>query len=147
MGLKKRMILSFLRRDARISLASLAEDVQMPVSTIYDKVNSLQMQGIITRFTALLDFSKLGYHHHAVLAVKVNPSQKEECLNFLHSMPCINSLHEINSGYDFLLETVHQNIKEYIIFKEALTGKFGFLSLQEFQITSIISREVFKVIT
>ena len=58
-------ILSHLRKDARTSLASISHDVNIPISTIYDKINRFHLNKIIERYTAILNFSKLGYHHRS----------------------------------------------------------------------------------
>ena len=141
---KELEIISHLRKDARSSLAAISNDVEIPISTIYDKVNRMHKGDVIKRFTTLVDFSKLGYHHHATIAIRVPKKQKRELFLFLKNENSINTLHEINNGFDFLIETIHINIKEYSEFIEELQESFNILELNKFQIIKEIERERFN---
>ncbi|MBU1111140.1 MAG: Lrp/AsnC family transcriptional regulator [archaeon] len=140
---KEREIISELRKDARTSLASISHQINMPVSTVYDKINRFSKNGIIKRYIAIVDFSKLGYNYHAKLAVKVNRTHKEDLLLFLQKVSSINSLYEINGGFDFFIETVHKDIKEYIEFLEELNNKFDIVELHEYQVINDLVKENF----
>lgn len=143
MNEKERQIISHLRKDARTSLASISYNIEMPISTIYDKINRLNKSDVIRRFTALIDFSKLGFHYQAKLALRVEHLKKEELLLFLREHESVNSLYEINGGFDFFVETIHKDIKEYLDFVNKLKEKFELLAMQEFQIIDEIEREKF----
>ena len=144
MNEKERQIISHLRRDARISLTSISNNINMPISTVYDKINRLHKGKVIKRYIALVDFLKLGYHHHAKLAMRVPHKQKGELLLFLRNHKAVNSLHEINSDFDFLVEVIHKNIKEHNLFLEELQECFDINEIQEFQIINEIEKEKFE---
>ncbi len=143
MTLKEHSIISHLRHDARTSLASISHSIQMPISTVYDKITKMHHSNVITRFTALVDFSKLGYHYHAKLALKVNRTQRKDIFQFLQEHDSINSLYEINGGFDFLIETIHPSIKEYIEFLDAIKEQFDLEQIQEYQVISTVQQEKF----
>ena len=140
---KERLIISHLRKDARSSLASISFDIKMPISTIYDKINRFQKDKTIRKQVALIDFRKLGYHHHTKLALQVPRLQKQSLQEFLTNHSAINSIHEINSDYDFMVETVHKDIKEYLDFIETLNESFDITNKKEFQIINDLAREKF----
>ena len=140
---KERQIISHLRQNSRKSLGSISESIEMPISTIYDKINRFNNDKVIKRFTALIDFKKLGYHHHAKLILTTTPHQKAELLNFLRTHPAINSIDEINSGYDFLVETIHKDVKEYLEFIETLNESFEITDKKELLIVNEVAREKF----
>ena len=140
---KERLIISHLRQNSRKSLGSISESIEMPISTIYDKINRFNKDKVIKRFTALIDFKKLGYHHHSKIALQVPRFQKQSLQDFLINHPAINSLHEINGGFDFLVETIHKDVKEYLGFIETLNESFDILNKQEFLIVNEIEREKF----
>ena len=140
---KERQIISHLRKDARASLASISFDIKMPISTIHDKINRLHKNKVIKKYTALINYSALGYHHHVKIALQVPHSQKKSLQEFLTNHSAINSIHEINNNYDFMIETVHRDIKEYLDFIETLNDSFEITEKQEFLIVNEISREKF----
>lgn len=143
MNEKERKIISELRKDARASLSEISQVVGMPISTIYDKIARMQRENLIHKYALLIDFPKLGYHHHAHLALKVDKVHRNSILSFLKSHPSINSLHEIDGGFDFMFETVHRDVKEYSLFLEDLKEKFSILELKEYQVINVIDRERF----
>lgn len=148
-GLSKKMeqkeltIISHLRKDARTSLASISHSVEMPISTIYDKINRLHQENLIKKYTTLVDFKKLGFHHQVKLALKIPSHQKKELLEFLKEHQCVNSLYEVNNGFDFLVETIHKGVKEHLSFMEELQECFDILEMHEYQIVDEIEREKF----
>jgi DNA-binding Lrp family transcriptional regulator len=139
---KERAIIAHLRKDARSSLASISSEVQMPLSTVYDKLNRLQNK-VIKRFTTLIDFSELGYHHNCKLVVKVPPNQREELFNFLSNCDQVNSLYEVNGGFDYMVETIHKDIKQYTHFVERLGECFDLVEFHEYQVIAEHAREKF----
>lgn len=140
---KEREIISHLRKDARSSLAAISHDIKMPISTIYDKINKLHKNNVIKKYTALINFSDLGFHHHNKLILIVEKKQKQELLGFLKNKRCINSISEVNSGHEFIIEVLHENLKQYIEFKEELLECFNFFDLKEYQVINEIEREMF----
>tara|TARA_Y100000031_G_C7967726_1_gene268930 strand:- start:121 stop:555 length:435 start_codon:yes stop_codon:yes gene_type:complete len=140
---KEREIISHLRKDARSSLASISHEIKMPISTIYDKINKLHKNNVIKRYTTLVNFSDLGFHHHTKLILVIEKQQKQEFLNFLEDKKCINSILEVNSGQEFIIEVLHENIKQYIEFKEEMLECFDMSDFKEYQIINEIEREKF----
>ena len=56
---KDRMILRELRRDAGQKTTALAKRVGLPRTTVHERIAKLQEEGIIRRWTVLLDHKKL----------------------------------------------------------------------------------------
>ncbi len=140
---KERLIISHLRKDARLSLGAVSQTLNVPLSTVYDKLNRLQKEGVIRKQALLLDFAKLGYHHHIHIAVKVSREQKLAIQQFLQNHPSVNSLHEINGGFDFLAEVVSKDIKEYTDFRDNLKESFDLKEIHEYQIIEELEKEKF----
>ncbi len=140
---KERLIISHLRKNSRSSLGSISEKIEMPISTIYDKISRFNNDKIIMKFTALIDFKKLGYHHHVKIVLQVPRFQKQSLQDFLINHQAVNSIHEINGGFDFMIETIHKDVKEYLEFIETLNESFAITEKQEFLIVNEIEREKF----
>ena len=140
---KERLIISHLRKDARLSLGAVSQALNVPLSTVYDKLNRLQKEGVIRKQALLLDFAKLGYHHHIHLALKVSREQKPALQQFLQNHHSVNSLHEINGGFDFLAEVISKDIKEYTDFRDGLKESFNLKELHEYQIIEELEKEKF----
>jgi Lrp/AsnC family leucine-responsive transcriptional regulator len=64
-------IIELLQDDARINHSALAERVQLPVSTVRDRVKRLEQRGIIKGYTAIVDAEALGKPIMAFIRVSV----------------------------------------------------------------------------
>ena len=114
----------------------------MPISTIYDKLRYYQ-NSIITKHTALIDFSKLGFNARANIMIKVDRSIRDEIRKFLLKHQNINSLYKISNGFDFLIEGVFKNVKDVEDFLDALSEKFKLEQTNVYYIVEDIKKEGF----
>ncbi len=144
---KELAIISHLRKDSRTSLAVISEGVEMPSSTIYDRISRLQKDDVIKAYTVILDFKKLGLNHHTRIALKVNKPHREELLKYLKKQNIVNSISQINSGFDFMVETVSRDIKEHLEFIESLKSNFKIIDLHQYLVVDEIEKEkLFKLV-
>ncbi len=141
MNEKERQIIEHLRKDARISLAKISQDIGMPISTIHDKVRRFENIGLIKGSSISVDFSKLGFNYLAKIAIKVSKSSRAELISFIQNDSSVNSIHEVNGTFDFMIETAHKDVKEYLNFVEKLTESFSLEAIQEFQVIGEIKRD------
>ena len=139
---KDMMIISSLRKDARMNLTKMAKDTGIPVSTIFDKIRGYK-GNIVTKHTTLINFDLLGYNTRANIILKVNKEDKAAMKGFLFNNPNVNSFYKVNNGYDFMFEAVFRNLKETEEFIEAIEEKFGIIEKQVFYITEDVKRESF----
>jgi DNA-binding Lrp family transcriptional regulator len=136
-------ILAKLREDSRKSLSEIGKELGMPTSTVFDRVNSLKKQGLITKCTALMDYSKAGYNYVVNLVLRVDSQDKQSLKAFLLEQQNVNNLYEANDGYVFLLDTIHNNMKDYVMFRELLKSRFKLKELHENIILEDLKREAF----
>jgi len=137
------VILSHLRKDARKSLVKLSNETGIPASTIYDRVNTHE-KGIIKRYTALLDFNKMGFYGRVYVAIKLNDSKKrDELFNFLREHKSVNSLYRINFGYHLLFEAIFKDVAEADSFIADVQHRFGINEHQIFNVIEEIKKEDF----
>lgn len=139
---KSQLLLQHLRRNAREKLTEISKQTRIPISTLFDLLKELQ-QGPITKSTVLLDFSKLGYHTRAHVFLKVNKSQRENLCKHLSCHNNVNSVYKTQNDWDFIIETVHANIKELDCFLERLDQNFMVERQQIHHIVADIKKEGF----
>ena len=144
MDLKTLQLLTYLRQNSREKLTTISKKTNIPISTLFDMLKELQGD-LITKSTVLLDFSKLGYHTRANIFLKVNKENKEKLRNHLNLHPNINTIYKVNGGWNFLIETIHKNIKELDQFLENLDDKYMVEDKQIHYLIDEIKKEGFKV--
>lgn len=133
-------ILQHIRRNSRENLTTISRKTGIPVSTIFDRLKAHEDQ-FITKFTALVDFAKLGYPVRTNICLKVAPESREGIRSYLLVHDHVNNLQRINNGYDYAAECFFANIKEVEEFVETLEMQFKVLDKHIFHIIDDLARE------
>ena len=138
---KDLIVISYLRQNARETLTRLSRKTHIPVSTIYDKLK-LHEHNLITKYTSLLDFSKLGFNTRANIMLKVNRDKRDEVKDYLMKHQNINSVCKINNG-DFMIDVIFKHIKDMEDFIESIEQRFDIKDRQVYYVIDDIKRESF----
>jgi Lrp/AsnC family transcriptional regulator for asnA, asnC and gidA len=115
-------ILRVLERDASLSYAEIARRLGLNESTVRKKVLKLKRQGIIRRFSVVLDPEKLGIRNIAILGIDTDPDKLLEVAQRLRDMPEVKSV-AITSGDHMLMAEVWSEDGDQL--SKILTRKIG----------------------
>lgn len=136
-------IISHLRKEGRITLKNISKNTKIPISTIYLRMKDLK-HNAIKKYTAIVDFETVGYGLTAFILIKTK-SERNNVKEHLEKHDNVNSLYEINNGWDYLIEAVFKNIKQIETFVQEIDEKFALKDKQVHYILSIIKKEEFLV--
>lgn len=134
------VVLSCLRENARIKLTTLSRKTGIPISTIFDHMRD---PSLMTKYTTLIDFGRLGFTTRAQIIVKLAKEQREQFREYIMEHPSVNSAYRINNGFDYLLEAVFHNLKELEEFLETMEEDYPLKSKQVYYIIDDLKREEF----
>ncbi|RDZ63837.1 AsnC family transcriptional regulator [Haloferax sp. Atlit-12N] len=95
-------LINALLKDGRRSLRSLAEELDVSVTTISNHLRDLEDEGIIEGYTPRLDYDALGYDVTAVMHLKVEGSALTDVTDMLANEPQMVSVYEVTGDYDVL---------------------------------------------
>ncbi|NIW51038.1 MAG: AsnC family transcriptional regulator, partial [Candidatus Korarchaeota archaeon] len=85
-------ILKVLQTDARKPIVHVAREVGANEATVRRRVKKLKREGIIERFTVVLDYHKLGRNVKAFIGLKVQPPKLKEIVDELSGHPDVQVL-------------------------------------------------------
>lgn len=68
-------ILEILRKNARTPFLNIAKKVRISESTVRKRVKELEKEGIIKKYSAIVEPSKLGYGSVALVGIDVKPEK------------------------------------------------------------------------
>lgn len=134
-------IIAELRMNGRARSKMLSKKLDIPSSTIYDKITN--HSPIIVKYTCLLNYEKIGYPVRAYVIFKAYPKMREQTLNFLMENNQVNNLWKINGGFDFLMEGVFEDLMHVEDFKNNLQDNFGASKMQIHYLIDELKRETF----
>ena len=103
-------IINGLIDNSRISLSDLSAAVHLSVSAVSERIRKLEKEGIIDRYTAVINYDRLGYDVTAYMNVILDdPAYKENVIRFANMSTDIVECDYIAGDYDFLLKINTQN--------------------------------------
>jgi DNA-binding Lrp family transcriptional regulator len=117
-----RKLVNALLGDGRASLRSLAEDLDVSVTTVSNHLKDLEEQGIIQGYTPKVDYDALGYDVTAVLQLKVEGSALVDVTDGLQEHKQMISVYEVTGDYDIIAigkftdtDGMNEQIKELLV--------------------------------
>ena len=140
---KELNLLAELRKDARCNVTKIARRIRSPVSTVHDRLKKLQHR-LVTKYTCLLDFRKLGFNTRAHLIIRLAKKEERSAIKeHLVKQQNVNSVYKINNGYDYLAEVVFKTVQELEAFLETLELEVGVTDKAVYFIIDEVAREQF----
>ncbi|MFT4881717.1 MAG: DNA-binding Lrp family transcriptional regulator [Natronomonas sp.] len=97
-----RKLVNALLGDGRASLRSLAEDLDVSVTTVSNHLSDLEDQGIIQGYTPKIDYNALGYDVTAILQLKVEGSALKTVVDDLQKHRQMMSVYETTGDHDVI---------------------------------------------
>jgi DNA-binding Lrp family transcriptional regulator len=90
-----RKIISALHANGRISYTDLAKDIGLSRVAVQARINTLMEEGVIERFTAVINPEKIGITVSAFFNVEVEPKYLHEAADRLADEPVVTSLYHM----------------------------------------------------
>ncbi|MDG5819356.1 HTH-type transcriptional regulator Lrp [Natronococcus sp. A-GB7] len=91
-----------LLENGRASLRSLAEELDVSVTTVSNHLSDLEAEGVIQGYTPVVDYAAAGYDVTAVMQLKVDGSALSEITSTLRDHDQIVSVYEVTGDYDII---------------------------------------------
>jgi DNA-binding Lrp family transcriptional regulator len=95
-------LVNALLGDGRASLRSLAEDLDVSVTTVSNHLNALEDDGVIDGYTPRVDYDALGYDVTAIIQLKVEGDALPDVTDRLQSHDQMISVYEVTGDYDII---------------------------------------------
>ena len=121
-----RKILSLLQADATLSLADLAERVNLSPTPCWRRVQRLERDGVIRGRVALLDATKLNVGVTVFVRLKTDRHDKAWLDDFatrIAAIPEVVEIYRMSGDIDYLLKVVVPDIAAYdIVYKRMIAA-------------------------
>ena len=105
-------LLSLLRKDARTSVATLANKLGVSRGTVTNRVTKLEDAGIIVGYTVRLRPDAQPTEISAWMSVAVEGNETRSVIASLLGEPGVATLHDTNGRWDLLAELRAANLSE-----------------------------------
>ncbi len=118
-----RQIISMLQEDGRRSYSEIAEEVDRTEVTIRRRVRSLVKEGIIKRFTVVLDPLKIGRKISAIVRVKAQMKQASAIAEKVKEYEEVDEAYFLDGACGVMLKVTVDDLSELKRFLEKRLGK------------------------
>ncbi|MDZ7777354.1 MAG: HTH-type transcriptional regulator Lrp [Bacteroidales bacterium] len=95
-------LINSLLGDGRSSLRSLAEELDVSVTTVSNHLKDLEADGVVKGYSPIVDYESLGYDVTAIMHLKVEGSALPEITNKLEAQKQMISVYETTGDYDII---------------------------------------------
>ena len=95
-------LINALLGDGRASLRSLAEDLDVSVTTVSNHLRDLEDGGVIKGYTPRVNYDALGYDVTAIIQLKVEGSALPSITERLRDQKQMTTVYEVTGDYDVI---------------------------------------------
>lgn len=95
-------IIESLSEDGRKSLRSVAEELDVSVTTVSNHLDEMQEEGIIRGFKPVLNYPELGYTVTCALMIKAEGDSIRELVDELEDEDSLVYVYEITGDFDVI---------------------------------------------
>ncbi|WP_341280019.1 Lrp/AsnC family transcriptional regulator [Paenibacillus sp. FSL H8-0537] len=125
-----RKIIAALHINGRISYTDLAKDIGLSRVAVQARINTLLENGVIERFTAVINPEKIGVTVSAFFNVEVEPKFLHEVADRLSEEPVVTSLYHMTGPSKLHMHGLFTSNQEMELFlKEKLYPLPGIMSV------------------
>lgn len=111
-------IIRALQADSRKPIVQIAKEVGATEATVRRRIDKLLREGIIERFTVILDYHKLGRIIKAFIGLRVQPAKLKEIVEHLAKHPDIQVLYRTSGDTDIFAEVIFEKMEDLNNFLE-----------------------------
>ncbi|MDO1499680.1 Lrp/AsnC family transcriptional regulator [Winogradskyella maritima] len=112
-------ILSILQTDSSRTTKSIAEELGMTTSPVFERIKKLEKEGYIKKYVAILDNKKIGLKLTVFIGITLQGhtrSYLEKFVKEINNFPEIVECHRVSGNFDYLLKLVVEDIEAYETF-------------------------------
>lgn len=133
-------IIRCLNRDARSSVTKIANELQMPESTVRHRLNKMIDDGTI-EFTAVPNPLHLGYQIWAIMEIQAKLAEVKSIAQQLAEVPEVYFVSITTGNYDILIGAVFRSNDELLSFMtEKLTQISGIERTRTATVLDVVKR-------
>jgi Lrp/AsnC family transcriptional regulator, regulator for asnA, asnC and gidA len=105
-------IISTLYKDSNTPFVEIARNIGISDATVHMRVKRLMTEGIIRKFTIVLNYDVIGYDHLAFLGINTQPGFADLVTSKLSLLDPVLEIHEMHGRFDLMLKIRAKNLEE-----------------------------------
>jgi len=96
-------ILNAITENSRLSLREIAKKINVSVATVMHHINKLNIEKIIKKYTAKLDYEKLGYDIEVMIEIRISKGKLFEVEKKIAIHPNVFAVYDVTGSFDAII--------------------------------------------
>ncbi len=125
-------ILRLLQEDAHLTLKDIAQQINLSLTPVHDRVKRLQQEGIIEKYVTILNKKKLGQNltvYCQVTLIKQTHDTSEGFNQSIMNLPEVVECNFVSGSFDYMLKIVVPDMESYHQFHQKKLSALPSVSL------------------
>jgi len=104
-------ITNVLIMDSTLSYRDIAKKVKVSVATVMNRVNRLKKDGIIKRYTTIIDYDKIGFDVEVLIEVRISKGKLFQVEKEIAHHPNVFAVYDLTGNFDAAILARFKNRK------------------------------------
>jgi len=112
-------ILSLLQKNSNRTTKSIAEELGMTTTPVFERIKKLEKHDYIKKYVAVLNNKKIGLKQTVFIGITLQGhtrSYLEKFVKQINNFPEVIECHRVSGNFDYLLKLVVEDIEAYETF-------------------------------
>ena len=96
-------ILNIIVENSRLSLRQIAKKAGVSVATVMHHIKALEKEGIIRKYTAKLDYEKMGYDVEVMIEIRISKGKLFEVEKKIAMHPNVFAVYDATGAFDAVI--------------------------------------------
>ena len=105
-------ILNVLRENSRLSLRQIAEKVKVSVATVMHRLNRLEKESILKKYTAKIDYEKIGYDVEVMIEIRISKGRLLDVEKKIAVHPNVFAVYDVTGAFDAVILARFRNRRQ-----------------------------------
>ncbi|WP_407404895.1 Lrp/AsnC family transcriptional regulator [Chryseobacterium sp.] len=111
-----RKLLLYLQQDCKQTTKELAYKLGLSVTAIYERIKKLENSGVISKYVALLDRTKIDKNFVVLCHIKLTQHKKDFVMQFEREVMTLDEVTEcfhVSGDFDYILKICLKDMDDY----------------------------------
>lgn len=109
---KDKKILNILIDNSKLSLRKIAKKANVSVATVMHRVNKLEKEGVIKRYTIIVDYDKIGFDIGVLIGMRILKGKFFEVEKKIAMHPNVFAVYDVTGTFDAVILAMFRNRRQ-----------------------------------
>jgi Lrp/AsnC family leucine-responsive transcriptional regulator len=107
-------IIELLKGNGRMSASDIARIIRLSVPAVSERIRKLEENGIIEKYTIIVNEEKLGYYMKAFILINItNKANGKELVGEIMELENVLECHHLSGEFDYIVKVIAKDGQDF----------------------------------